>query len=100
MCSDCVPPSTAASAWYAVRTTLFNGCWAVRVEPAVWVWNRIFHAASVRAPTRSRISRAHSRRAARYLAASSNRWLWAFQKNESRGANVSTSSPAATAAST
>ena len=35
-----MPPSTAASAWMAVRTMLFSGCWAVSVEPAVWVWKR------------------------------------------------------------
>ncbi len=38
--SDCVPPSTAARASIAVRTTLFIGCWAVRETPAVCVWNR------------------------------------------------------------
>ena len=36
-CSDCVPPSTAASAWTATRTTLLSGCCAVSVLPAVWV---------------------------------------------------------------
>src|SRR6266516_3933803 len=40
VCSDCVPPSTAANAWYAVRTMLFSGCCAVSVEPAVCVWKR------------------------------------------------------------
>jgi hypothetical protein len=44
--------------------------------------------------------RAHMRRAARNFATSSNRLLWAFQKNESRGANASTARPAAMAAST
>ncbi len=43
VCSDWVPPSTAASAWSATRTTLFSGCWAVSVEPAVWVWKRRRH---------------------------------------------------------
>ena len=38
--SDCVPPSTAASASIAVRTTLFIGCCAVSETPAVCVWNR------------------------------------------------------------
>ena len=37
VCNDCVPPSTAASAWIAVRTMLFSGCCAVKVEPAVCV---------------------------------------------------------------
>ncbi len=40
VCSDWVPPSTAASAWTVVRTTLLIGCWAVREQPAVWVWKR------------------------------------------------------------
>ena len=40
VCRDCVPPSTAASASMAVRTTLFIGCWAVSDTPAVCVWNR------------------------------------------------------------
>ena len=33
VCRDCVPPITAARACKATRTTLFSGCWAVRVEP-------------------------------------------------------------------
>ena len=40
VCRDCVPPSAAASAWTVTRTTLFSGCWAVRVDPPVWVWKR------------------------------------------------------------
>ena len=35
--SDCVPPSTAASAWMATRTMLLSGCCAVSVLPAVCV---------------------------------------------------------------
>ena len=38
VCSDWVPPITAASACRVTRTTLFSGCWAVRVEPPVCVW--------------------------------------------------------------
>ena len=45
VCSDWVPPIVAAIAWTVVRTMLFSGCWAVRVDPAVWVWNRIRWAA-------------------------------------------------------
>jgi hypothetical protein len=41
VCSDCVPPSTPASASIAVRTMLLSGCWAVRLTPAVCVWKRI-----------------------------------------------------------
>ena len=40
VCSDCVPPSTAASACSVTRTTLFSGCCAVSVEPPVCVWKR------------------------------------------------------------
>jgi hypothetical protein len=43
--------------------------------------------------------RAHSRRAARNLATSSKRSLWALKKKEMRGAIASTSNPARRAAS-
>ena len=43
---------------------------------------------------------AYNRRAARYLAISSRKSLWALKKNDNRGANESTGNPAATAAST
>ena len=38
--SDWQPPRMAASACTVTRTTLFSGCCAVSVEPAVWAWNR------------------------------------------------------------
>ncbi len=95
-----MPPSAAPSAWTVTRTMLFSGCCAVSVEPPVWVWNRRSFERSSNAPKRSVMSRAHIRRAARYLATSSKRLLWAFQKKLSLGANSSTSSPAASAAST
>ena len=79
---------------------LFSGCWAVRVDPPVWVWKRRSLERSSLAPKRSVMILAHIRRAARNLATSSKRLLWAFQKNDSRGAKASTSSPAANAAST
>ena len=47
VCSDLVPPRTAASASTAVRTTLLSGCWAVSETPAVWVWKRSYWAFSV-----------------------------------------------------
>ena len=50
VCSELVPPSTAASASTAVRTTLLYGCCAVSETPAVWVWNRSHCAFSVFAP--------------------------------------------------
>ena len=87
-------------AWTVTRTMLFSGCWAVSVEPPVWVWNRSSNDFSFWAPNRSFMIFAHIRRAARYLATSSNRLLWAFQKKLSRGANSSTARPAARAAST
>ncbi len=94
MCSDWVPPSTAASAWTVVRTTLLYGCWAVSEQPAVWVWKRSISERGLWAPKRSRMMVAHSRRAARYLAISSKKSLWALKKNDSRGAKLSTSRPA------
>ena len=98
-CNDWQPPSTAASAWIATRTTLLRGCWAVSDDPAVWAWNRIRHDLGSVAPNRSFMMRAQSRRAALNLATSSRRWLWALKKNERRGANSSTPSPAETPAS-
>ena len=98
--SDWQPPSTAASAWIATRTTLFSGCWAVSMLPAVWAWNRSVCDRGSRARKRSRITRAHSRRAARNFATSSSRLLCALKKKESWGAKSSTPRPAVTAAST
>ena len=72
------------------RTMLFSGCWAVSVEPPVWVWNRSTFERSSFAPKRSVMIRAHMRRAARNLATSSKRLLCAFQKKLSLGANSST----------
>jgi hypothetical protein len=50
VCSDCVPPSTAAIASSAVRTMFTSGCWAVSETPAVWVWKRISHERGFLAP--------------------------------------------------
>ncbi len=50
VCNEFVPPSTAASASTAVRTTLLYGCCAVSETPAVWVWKRSHWAFSVLAP--------------------------------------------------
>ena len=100
VCSDCVPPSTPASASIAVRTMLLSGCCAVSDTPAVWVWKRMRHDSGLRAPNVSRSSRAQIRRAARYLAISSKKSMCALKKKDSRGAKSSTSSPRATACST
>ena len=70
------------------RTMLFSGCWAVRVEPPVWVWKRSIFDRSSLAPKRSDMMRAHIRLAARYLAISSNRLLCAFQKKTARREGV------------
>ena len=99
VCSDCVPPSTAASASTAVRTMFTSGCCAVSDTPAVCVWKRIPRARVLRAVV-LRISRAQIRRAARYFAISSKKSLWALKKNERRGAKSSTSSPRSRQAST
>ncbi len=95
-----VPPSTPASASIAVRTMLFSGCWAVSDTPAVWTWVRISQERGFLAPKVCFSSRAQIRRAARYLAISSKKSIWALKKKLSRGAKSSTSSPRATACST
>ena len=93
VCSELVPPSTAASASTAVRTMLLSGCWAVSDTPAVWVWNRSHCASAVVAPYTSRSQRAQIRRAARNFAISSKKSTCASKKNDSPGANFSTSNP-------
>jgi hypothetical protein len=90
----------AAKACTATRTMLFSGCCAVSMLPAVWAWKRSISERGSRAPKRSFMMRAHSRRAARNFATSSRRLLWALKKNESCGANSSTLSPASCAAIT
>ena len=100
VCSDWQPPSTAASACTATRTMLLSGCCAVSMLPAVCAWKRSMSERGSRAAKRSRMIRAHIRRAARNLATSSRRLLWALKKNESCGANSSTASPASSAAVT
>ena len=54
------------------------------VLPAVWVWKRSCCARGLVAPNRSRMIRAHSRRAARNFATSSRKSLCALKKNDSR----------------
>ena len=46
VCSDCVPPSTAARACKVTRTTLLYGCCAVSETPAVCAWVRMRSARS------------------------------------------------------
>ncbi len=95
-----MPPRTAARACSATRTTLTSGCWAVSVDPAVWVWKRIRQERGSLAPKRSRMISAQSERAARNLAISSKKFECALKKNEIRGAKESTARPRAIAAST
>ena len=94
MCSDCVPPSTPASASIAVRVMLLSGCWAVSDTPAVCTCVRISQLRGSVAPNVSRSSRAQIRRAARSLAISSKKSICALKKKLSRGAKSSTSRPA------
>ena len=94
-----LPPQTAESACTATRTMLFSGCWAVRVEPPVWAWNRSAWAWVVVAPKRSRMIWAQRVRAARNFATSWKKSLCALKKNESLAPNASGERPAATAAS-
>lgn len=100
VCSDCVPPSTAASACSVTLTMLLSGCCAVRVEPAVCVWNLSCIDLRSLAPNLSFMILAHRRLAALNLATSSSMSLWLLKKNDSLGAKSSTFSPALMAAST
>jgi hypothetical protein len=99
VCSDCVPPCVAAIASMQVRTTLLNTSCEASDQPEVWVCARSI---SERSDLGSNavISLAHSMRAARCFATSMKKFMPAFQKNDSRGANLSTSRPAAMPART
>jgi hypothetical protein len=83
---DWVPPRTAAKAWRETRTMLFSGVCAESTLPDVWAWNRSMEERGSRALNRSRTRRAHILRAALNLATSSNNWMSALKKKESRGA--------------
>jgi hypothetical protein len=100
VCSDWVPPSTAASPWTATRTRFTSGCCAVSCTPAVWVWKRSIHDFGFFAPNSARMIRAHTRRAARNFATSSSSVVRDTKKNASLGANSSTAIPVRMAART
>ena len=100
VCSDWVPPQTAAKPCRATLTMLFSGCWAVSVTPPVWVWKRSIIAFGLVAPKRSRMICAHILLAARNFATSWKTLLWPLKKNASRGANSSTDRPRSIAACT
>ena len=99
VCSDCAPPQIADSACTATRTMLFSGCCAVSVDPPVCAWKRSASALGLVAPKRSRMIRAHNRRAARNFATSWKKSLCALKKKDNRSPKASGERPAATAAS-
>ena len=69
VCSDCVPPKTAAIASIVVRTMLLYGSCSVSDQPEVWQWVRSIRLFGFFA-SKPFMMRAHSRRAARILAIS------------------------------
>jgi hypothetical protein len=69
VCSDCVPPKTAAMASIVVRTTLLYGSCSVSDQPEVWQCVRSIFDFALFGPKPSMI-RAHNNRAARSLATS------------------------------
>ena len=77
---------------------LLSGCCAASVLPAVCTWKRSWSAFGSVTPKRSRMIRAHSRRAARNFPISSRKSLCALKKNDRRRPNEFTSRPASTAA--
>ena len=99
VCSDCVPPSTAASASTVVRITLLYGSSAVSDTPEVWQCVRSMRDFSSFG-SNCRMTRSHSSRAARSLAISMKKSMPMAKKNDSRPANLSTSRPRAVAVRT
>ncbi|MCY1367703.1 hypothetical protein D9M69_546480 [compost metagenome] len=69
VCSDCVPPNTAAIASMVVRTTLLYGSCSVSDQPDVWQCVRSIRLLGFLG-LNSFMMRHHSRRAARILATS------------------------------
>ena len=96
VCRLCVPPSTAASASYAVRTMLLYGSCSVSDTPDVWQCVRSIFEPGFCAP-RSVMMRDHNKRAARSFATSMKKFMPIAKKNERRPANSSTPSPRAAA---
>ena len=94
VCSDWVWPWVAAIASMQVRPTLLKTSWAVSDQPEVCEWVRSDNDFAFLAPA-SFTSLAHSSRPARSLATSMKKFMPMPQKNERRGANASTSIPAA-----
>ena len=69
VCSDWVPPNTAAIASMVVRTTLLYGSCSVSDQPEVWQWVRSIRLFGFLG-LKPFMIRHHSRRAARILATS------------------------------
>ena len=93
VCSDWVWPWVAAIASMQVRATLLNTSCAVSDQPEVCEWVRSDSDFGFLAPN-SATSSLHSSRPARSLATSMKKFIPMPQKNDSRGANLSMSSPA------
>ena len=94
VCSDWVCPCVAAIASICVRMTLLNTSCAVSDQPDVCECVRSGSDFSLFG-SNSFTSFAQSRRAARSFATSMKKFMPMAQKKTSRGANWSTSSPAA-----
>lgn len=93
VCNDWVWPWVAAIASTQVRVTLLKTSWAVSDQPEVCEWVRSESDLAFFG-SNCLTSFAQSRRAARSLATSMKKFMPIAQKNDSRGANASTSSPA------
>lgn len=98
VCSDCVPPSTAAIASMVVRTTLLSGSCSVRDQPLVWQWVRSSRDFGLDGANSACTSCAQSVRAARSFAISVKKSIPTPKKKERRGATASTGTPRAVAA--
>ena len=82
MCNDCVPPSTAASAWIGRARDIVHRLWAGRKFPSSLRMEPHKPSALVLAPKRSFITRCQILRAARYFAISSKKSLCVEEKTE------------------
>ena len=94
VCRLWVWPWVEAIASMQVRTTLLKTSCAVSDQPEVWLCVRSESDLGFVAPW-SLTRRAQSSRAARILATSMKKFMPIAQKNDSRGANASTSRPTA-----
>ncbi len=99
VCSDCVPPSTAASASMVVRITLLYGSSAVSDTPEVWQCVRNMSDLGFFG-SNSLMTRCHRMRAARSLATSMKKSMPMAKKKLRRPAKASTSMPRAMAVRT